>query len=123
MSDDFKIQYSVKTPRDSMLNLRADTKEEFEALAAWALQNSARFIDLETAIKGVPPALSGNVTSVSVQSNGQQQLGNEPSTPAPSCMHGPMNFKTGVAKTGKNKGKQWQAWDCPQGQCDRQWVN
>lgn len=124
MSENYAIQYSVKTPRDSMLNLRADTKEEFELLAAWALQNSARFLDLETAIKGVPPALAGNVTSVSVQTTQPQgqPLGNEPSTPAPSCVHGPRNFKTGTVKNGKRAGQQWQAWDCSQNMCEREWV-
>ena len=124
MSENYAIQYSVKTPRDSMLNLRADTKEEFELLAAWALQNSARFLDLETAIKGVPQALAGNVTSVSVQTTQPQgqPLGNEPTGPAPMCAHGPKNFKSGIAKSGKNAGKRWQAWDCPQGVCEREWV-
>lgn len=122
MSDDFKIQYSVKTPRDSMLNLRADTKEEFELLAAWAVTNSARFIDLETAIKGVPPALSGNVTSVSVQTTQPQgqPAGNEPPGPAPMCAHGAMNYKNFFSKA---KNKRFQLWECPQKQCESQWIN
>src|SRR5574340_456037 len=119
MSEDFAVQLSIKTPRDTLLNLRAKTTQEFEAVAAWALSNSARFIDLETAVKGVPPALSGNVTHVSVQ---QETVPNEPTTPAPSCMQGPKEFETGVAKSGRNAGKPWRAWDCPQGVCDREWI-
>lgn len=120
MSDDFAVQFSVKTPRDSLLNLRASSKEEFEALAAWALQNSARFVDLETAVKGVPPALAGNVTHVQVQSNGQQGVpNNEPQGPAPSCQHGPMNFRSG---TSKKNGKAWSGWFCGQNQCPTQWA-
>jgi hypothetical protein len=118
MSDDYTIQYSVKTPRDSMLNLRANTPEEFEKVAAWALQNSARFIDLETAIKGVPAALAGNVTHVAVQSNGQQGYpNNEPTGPGPSCVHGPMNFRSG---TSKKTGKPYSGWFCSDNVCQAQ---
>lgn len=122
MSDDYAIQYSVKTPRDSMLNLRASDPQEFEKVAAWALQNSARFIDLETAIKGVPAALAGNVTHVAVQSNGQQGYpSNEPpAAPGPSCMHGPMNFRSG---TSKKTGKAYSGYFCPENQCSPQFGN
>lgn len=137
MSDDFAVQLSIKTPRDSLLNLRAASTEEFEKVAAWALSNSARFIDLETAVKGVPQALAGNVTHVQVQPNNQgyqrqatdengeplQRPTNEPPAgPAPSCVHGPRNYKSGTIKNGKNAGRQWQAWDCQQNVCEREWV-
>jgi hypothetical protein len=123
MSDDYTIQYSVKTPRDSMLNLRANTPEEFEKVAAWALQNSARFIDLETAIKGVPAALAGNVTQVQVQpaptyqQNAYQAPANEPTGPGPSCVHGPMNFRSG---TSKKTGKPYSGWFCSDNVCQAQ---
>lgn len=132
MSDDFKLQFSVKTPRDSMLNIRADNQAEFEQLAAWALQNSARFIDLETAIKGVPPALAANVQAVAVQQSGapaqqyqqqQPQFVNEPQGPAPVCIHGPMNFKSNYSK---KKGKNYSGYFCSADQCkpeNFQWAS
>ena len=39
------------------------------------------------------------------------------------CQHGEMQYKSGVAKTGKNAGKTWHAFDCPDGECDRKWDN
>lgn len=41
----------------------------------------------------------------------------------PSCIHGPKKFANGVAKSGKNAGKAWEAWDCPNKLCPREWVN
>ena len=37
--------------------------------------------------------------------------------------HGPKLFKSGVVKRGPNQGKTWQAFDCAQGVCDREWMN
>ena len=39
------------------------------------------------------------------------------------CSHGKRVYKTGVAKSGKNAGKTWEAFDCPEGECQRSWVN
>ena len=39
------------------------------------------------------------------------------------CQHGEMQYKSGVTKTGKNAGKTWHAFDCPDGECDRKWDN
>ena len=41
----------------------------------------------------------------------------------PSCIHGPKKYATGTAKSGKNAGKTWEAWDCPNKLCPREWVN
>ena len=127
MSEDYAIQFSVKTPRDSLLNLRANTPDEFQAAVQWALSNAARFVDLETAIKGVPAALAANVTVTSVQPNNIPQPSynvqptNEPpqGPPPPSCMHGPMNYKTG-----NKNGKTWQGYFCPESgsDCKPQWI-
>lgn len=39
------------------------------------------------------------------------------------CEHGQREYKTGVTKTGKNAGKTWEAFDCKDGVCDREWKN
>ena len=39
------------------------------------------------------------------------------------CQHGEMQYKTGITKTGKNQGKTWGAFDCPDGECGRKWDN
>lgn len=113
---DYAIQYNVKTPRDSLINIQGDTTDEFAAAAAWVTQHAAQFIDLETAIKGVPPALAANVTTTQVVHNNQQQgsYSNEPTGPAPTCKHGPMNFKSAFSK---KKGKNYSGYFCPADDC------
>ena len=34
-----------------------------------------------------------------------------------------MDYKSGITKTGKNAGKIWEAFDCPEGECSRRWDN
>lgn len=116
MSEDFRIQFSVKTTRDSLLNIRANSSQEFEQFAAWALNNAAQFVNLESAIKGVPPALAANVTQTQVvqEPPTYQPPANEPTGPAPSCVHGPMNFRSGMSK---KSGKPYRGFFCTANQC------
>jgi len=141
VSQDFKIQQNVKVGND-LINLRADSPDEFKSIAEWTVANAALFVNVQAALAAVPPALAGNVTSVSVQADpsaAQQappQQGSwsqpqtqqppsfaQPNNQGPACAHGPMTFRQ--AKPGS--GKTWEAWFCPtpQGtpnQCKPQFV-
>lgn len=65
----------------------------------------------------------------STRSSGSGQKRQQPGKPATAtqhpngkrtfCEHGERVFKSGIGKNGKT----WLAFDCPQGECDREWDN
>lgn len=138
MSQDFKIQQSVKINQD-MVNLRADNPDEFKAIAEWTVENAALFVNVQAALAAVPPALAGNVTKTQVLNDApaqavQQQGGwsqpqqqaapsfANPATAAPACQHGPMVYREGQSAKGP-----WKAYFCPTpkgtpGQCDAKFL-
>ena len=72
MSDSFKIQQNVKVGND-LINLRADTPDEFQGIANWVIENAALLVNVQTALNAVPPALAGNVTHTQVVQEQQYQ--------------------------------------------------
>lgn len=123
MSENWKLQVSPKLADGTLINLRAETPEEFDQVVNWATTNAAKFVDVVTAINAVNkvPALAGNVTSTQVVNdppaqggggwNNQQQSPPSfanPATQGPACQHGPM-----VARSGSKNGKDWSGWFCP----------
>ena len=122
MSDSFRIQQNVKVGND-LINLRADSSEEFTKIAQWTIENAALFVNVQAALGGVAAVapLAGNVTTTQVQDapaqavNGwQNQRQAAPSFaqpaagPGPACKHGPM-----VARGGEKNGRAWSGFFCP----------
>lgn len=125
MSDSFKIQQNVKVGND-LINLRADTPDEFQWIANWVIENAALLVNVQTALNGVPPALAGNVTHTQVVQGGtpaeqayqqqtQQNNGgwgappqqgppqwSQPAQMAPTCRHGEMEYKDFTSKAGNH---------------------
>lgn len=133
-SESWAVQQNVKVGND-LINLRADTSAEFQAIAEWVIENAALFVKVQAALGSVPPALAANVSSVQVhdeaptpQNNGgwtatpPQQQAPQGQGAAPTCRHGQRVFKSGTSKAGK----EYKLWACPsqnrQDQCEAQWV-
>ena len=136
MSDSFRVQQNVKIGND-LINLRADSTEEFTQIAQWAVANAALFVNVQAALTSVPPALAPNVAHTQVQQEpsaftqlaqqegfgppqqsqqtgwGQPQQSPppqfaQPATAGPTCQHGPM-----VHRSGNKNGRDWSGWFCP----------
>jgi len=123
MSDNWKLQVSPKLPDGTLINLRAETPEEFDQVVNWATTNAAKFVDVVTAINAVNRVapLAGNVTTTQVQDAPAQAVGGwqnqrqaapsfaQPAAgPGPACKHGPM-----VARGGEKNGRAWSGFFCP----------
>lgn len=136
MSDNWKLQVSPKLADGTLINLRAETPEEFDTVVGWATANAAKFVSVVAAINAVPPSLAANIQPGSVQVQYDQpptQQNNpgwgapqdtpppswsQPAQQAPTCQHGPMVFRTGTSAKGP-----WSGHFCPTpkgtpGQCD-----
>ena len=124
MSDNWKLQVSPKLPDGTLINLRAETPEEFDQVVNWATTNAAKFVDVVTAINAVNRVapLAGNVTTTQVQDAPAQAVGGwqnqqqappsyaQPAAgPGPACKHGQM-----IARQSKpGAPKQWSGHFCP----------
>jgi hypothetical protein len=151
VSDDFRFQASVKVPhgpdnyRDSMINVRGNTAQEFAADLTWLEQNAATVAAALQAIHAsvnVQASFPGsqNVQPAAVQENhpqapapqapqqswsqqGTQQAPAGGPGPAPYCAHGEMKYREAKPGSGKN----WKAWFCPTpqgtpGQCKPNFI-
>lgn len=130
MSDDFKFQASVKIPhgpdnyRDSMLNVRAQTGEEFAQAVNYIAEHAA---DLATALQTIHASANvsasfagpgtGNVQQPAPQApppqqgwsqQGSQQAAPQQAGPGKMCAHGPMTYREGNGQRGP-----WKGYFCP----------
>lgn len=106
MSDDFRLQVSVKTRNDDLINVRGATPEEFENALKFAEANMPRLIQLGQLAKAVGNAQDAGLTSAPVQQNQQPQTsGWTSSAPAPVGASGEM-----VPKHGFKNGKEWRGY-------------
>lgn len=129
MSDDFRLQHSVKTNAGDMLNVRGATPAEFETALAYAETNIARIVALGDLARAVGNAGAAGLTTPAPQqaqaSNGWGGAPQAAQPPAPSCAHGAMLYKP----AGTNKaGKAYNAfWACTSrdrnAQCQAQWID
>lgn len=122
MSDDFKIQHSVKTREGDMLNVRAADAAEFEKVLSYVEENIGRIAGLGDLIRAVGTA--GNVGLLPAQApvadaraSGGNVQSSQPAN-APTCQHGAMTFRSGTSGKGP-----WKGYFCPTpkgtpGQCD-----
>ena len=137
MSENWKIQVSPKLTDGTLINLRAETPEEAEALFQWAFNKADAIIKTVSAfgaVNNVAAGLGGQVVqqetsqqgSWSQQGSGQAQQA--PAAPAPGgdhrCVHGPREYKDFTSKAGKHV----KMWACTakhlprEQQCEPEWV-
>lgn len=128
-SDNTGLQVNFKTPSGTLINLyatdSADLASKLEDIEGVASQIAA--------LEGVLTAAS-RASGISAPPS-HQSAGNPPSRPstppssapapsgaAPSCAHGPRQFKSGISKAGKP----YKLWACPSfdrnDQCSPEWV-
>lgn len=132
MSDEFKVQVSLSAPppaqyaKGAMVNFRGQNVSEVveqlqEAQAAGLLELATDVEAAWTAAAGLNARTESTGPAQSAPSATVTQGQGTPHTgPAPSCQHGPRNWKSGKGRTGD-----WYAWFCsaPKGQgCDAVWA-
>ena len=128
--ESWKLQVSFKTPVGSLINVRAATGAELGILLGDISDE-----ELSTQISAIEGKLGLAHTlaplGITPSTPAQTPLASSPagSVPpasptslAPTCVHGPRTFKSGVSKAGKP----YQMWSCsqPKGatQCEAVWA-
>lgn len=131
MTDEaWSIQVSAKLPDQTLINIRGNAVSEvLEQLGALAANSGdmSESLKLITAAGAAVNAAHPQPATVPApawtppQGASAAPAASQPGA-APSCAHGPREFKQGVARSGKA----WKGWSCtePKGQdCPMQWVN
>ena len=119
--DTTKFQVNYKLNDGTLINLYATDVKELET----GLNDLSMVAAL---IKSTSNELSGGssstptVAAVAAQFNATPVAAPAPAGAAPSCKHGPMNYKTGTSDRGP-----WRAWMCsgPKGvpdKCETSWI-
>lgn len=119
MSDDFKLQVSFKTPGGTLVNVRANSPEELQALLIGTDGLATDVVAHEqkySAVHNLAPLSTGPSTATPLAQDFSSQ--GFPSTPpvvaqpanaqGPTCMHGARKYLTG-----SKNGKTWAGWMCP----------
>ena len=150
MTENWKLQVSLKTPAGTLINVRADNPGELASELDFVITKAGQIVEAEQAFTGTANvAASLGAQDIQTQAQGapqqQQPWGNDgyqqqqapsfapqqqqapqqaaPQGPAPSCLHGQMTFREG---TGRQSGKPYKAYFCPSrdrnNQCDAQFV-
>ena len=119
---DTKFQVNYKLNDGTLINLYASEIKELET----GLNDLSMVAAL---IKSTSAELSGSSYTAPTVASVAQQFAAPVAAPAPvgaapSCKHGPMNYKTGTSDRGP-----WRAWMCssPQGtpkadKCETSWI-
>lgn len=136
MTADPPLQLNIKFgpnkqyPED-MLNLRADTPQQFDNLLTYVTEHVQEIIAAGELLRAAAAAtpVTDAAPAKPAQERAQQAWGGN-SQPAvaggsgdPSCVHGPRVFKQGTSKAGKP----YKMWACSlrqgdPGKCDPQWA-
>lgn len=131
MNDEpWTIQLNPKLPDGTLINIRGNAVNEvLEMLGALSANSGdmAESIKLITAAGAAVNAAHPQPATVPTTAPWTPPQGaaapaaSQPGA-APTCAHGPREFKQGVARSGKA----WKGWSCtqPKGQdCPMQWIN
>ena len=133
MSDDYNLQVSIKTPAQTLINVRGDTSSEIEDGLRIIQDLAGTIVATESMLAGAGAAAplihEGTPAAVPapVAAGGGAPPAYNPPAPADaappphSCPHGARVWKTGSSKNGP-----WGAWFCalPKGSpgvCDPDW--
>lgn len=135
MSDDFRLQHSIKTTAGDMLNVRGATPAEFETALAYAELNIERIVNLGALARAVgnagdagllpaqAPVADARASAGQVNTWGAAQSAPPAAVqgPAPTCRHGAKKWvPPGVSKASGNPYPGFWGCNGPRGdQCPR----
>jgi hypothetical protein len=126
-NEDWKVQWSFKTPTGDLINVRANSVEELSILLEGIAEVSGQAVSTQKVI-GAAYNLAPLSTAPSVQDTppwatspatppapafGGAPTATPPQSSAPTCLHGPRKHLSGISK--KN-GQPYSMWVCPQPQ-------
>ena len=114
MTENWKLQVSLKTPTGDLINIRGNTADELsvllEGIGDYAVQIAATQRLVSGAYATAPLGTADTtVNTAPPPSSAPTQA----SAASPTCVHGGRKFLSGVSK--KN-GKPYAMWVCPQPQ-------
>lgn len=120
-TENWRVQWSYKTPTGDLINVRANSPEELsvllEGVAMIAGQASATSQGIQAAYN-LSPLSTGASTSAPMPAVTSPTAPTSVASSGPTCVHGARKFLSGVSK--KN-GKPYAMWVCTQpqdqGQC------
>lgn len=127
MADDWKVQWSFKTPTGDLINVRANSVEELSVLLEGIAEVSGQAVSTQkvigaaytvaplstaTSVADTPPWAT-SPTTPPAPAFGGAPTATPPQSSAPTCIHGPRKHMSGVSK--KN-GKPYSMWVCTQPQ-------
>lgn len=132
--NDWTVQVSPKLPDGSLINVRGMSVDAVVADLLSLAEKSAQLTDAMRLIAAAGTAVNaGHAAAQAAPAAPAPAAWTPPATAAtaapaasqpgaaPSCQHGPREYKTG-----EKNGKTWKAWFCtaPKGQsCPAQWVS
>lgn len=119
-NEDWKLQWSIKTPTGDLINIRANTAEELsvllEGIAEVSGQGASTSKVVQAAYHVAPLETSTSTVDTPVWATSATSQPAAPSVTgmtSPTCIHGGRKFLSGISK--KN-GKPYSMWVCPQPQ-------
>jgi hypothetical protein len=119
-NEDWKLQWSIKTPTGDLINVRANTAEELSVLLEGIAEVSGQAASTSKVVHGAytvaPLSTAGSGADTppwESSATSQPQAASGMGLSSPTCVHGSRKFLSGISK--KN-GKPYSMWVCPQPQ-------
>ena len=126
-NEDWKVQWSFKSPTGDLINVRANSVEELSVLLEGIAEVSGQAVSTQKVIGAAytlaplstpttavdnPPWVTSSTTPPAAP-YATAPTATPPQSSAPTCIHGPRKHLSGISK--KN-GKPYSMWVCPQPQ-------
>lgn len=126
-NEDWKVQWSFKSPTGDLINVRANSVEELSVLLEGIAEVSGQAVSTQKVIGAAynaaplstapsaadTPPWATSPTTPPAAAFGGAPVATPPQSSAPTCIHGARKHLSGVSK--KN-GKPYSMWVCPQPQ-------
>ena len=126
-NEDWKVQWSFKSPSGDLINVRANSVEELSVLLEGIAEVSGQAVSTQKVIGAAynaaplstnasatdtPPWVTSGTTQTAAPYAGAP-MATPPQQSAPTCIHGPRKHLSGVSK---KTGKPYSMWVCTQPQ-------
>jgi hypothetical protein len=126
-NEDWKVQWSFKSPTGDLINVRANSVEELSVLLEGIAEVSGQAVSTQkvigaaysaaplstpTSAVDTPPWATSSTTQ-QAPAYGTAPIATPPQQSAPTCIHGPRKHMSGVSK---KTGKPYSMWVCTQPQ-------
>ena len=127
MAEDWKVQWSFKSPTGDLINVRANSVEELSVLLEGIAEVSGQAVSTQKVIGAAynaaplstqpsatdTPPWATSPTTPTAPAFGGAPIATPPQSSAPTCIHGPRKHLSGVSK---KTGKPYSMWVCTQPQ-------